>query len=69
MKLIADRLAPMTSFAEGTAGGNGAGQVVINISGLNPQATVEGRVIESDESYDSHLRLNSSDSINAEDVE
>jgi hypothetical protein len=49
LKLIADRLAPMTSFAEGTAGGSGAGKVVINISGLNPQATVEGRVIDAED--------------------
>lgn len=49
LKLIADRLAPMTSFAEGTAGGTGAGKVVINISGLNPTATVEGRVIEAED--------------------
>ena len=49
LKLIADRLAPMTSFAEGGAGGNGAGKVVINISGVNPQATVEARVIDAED--------------------
>lgn len=49
LKLIADRLAPMTSFAEGGAGGSGAGKVVINISGLNQQATVEGRVIDAED--------------------
>lgn len=49
LKLITDRLAPMTSFAEGTTGGNGAGKVVINISGLNPTATVEGRVIDAED--------------------
>ncbi len=49
LKLIADRLAPITNFTEGTAGGNGAGKVVINISGLNQQATVEGRVIDAED--------------------
>lgn len=49
LKLIADRLAPMTSFAEGGAGGSGAGKVVINISGLNQAATVEGRVIDAED--------------------
>lgn len=49
LKLIADRLAPLASFTEGGAGGNGAGKVVINISGLNPSATVEGRVIDAED--------------------
>jgi hypothetical protein len=51
LKLIADRLAPMTSFAEGGAGGSGAGKVVINISGLNPTPeikTVDGDIIDMD---------------------
>ena len=52
LKLIADRLAPMTSFAEGGAGGNGAGKVVINISGLhdnNSAVNVQGRVIDAED--------------------
>ena len=51
LKLIADRLAPMTSFAEGGAGGNGAGKVVINISGLsnNQDVNVQGRVIDAED--------------------
>ena len=51
LKLIADRLAPMTSFAEGTTGGNGAGKVVINISGLsnNQDVNVQGRVIDAED--------------------
>jgi hypothetical protein len=49
LKLIADRLAPMTSFTEGVAGGSSAGKVVINISGLNQEATVQGRVIDAED--------------------
>jgi hypothetical protein len=56
LKLIADRLAPMTSFAEGTAGGNGAGKVIINISGLTSNThaniddvSVQGRVIDAED--------------------
>ena len=52
LKLIADRLAPMTSFTEGGAGGNGAGKVVINIAGLhdnNNNVSVQGRVIDAED--------------------
>lgn len=49
LKLIADRLAPLASFTDGPAGGAGAGKVVINISGLNPQSTIEGRVIDAED--------------------
>jgi hypothetical protein len=52
LKLIADRLAPMTSFAEGGAGGSGAGKVVINISGLHDNGNgvnVQGRVIDAED--------------------
>ena len=52
LKLIADRLAPMTSFTEGGAGGSSAGKVVINISGLhdnNNGVNVQGRVIDAED--------------------
>jgi hypothetical protein len=52
LKLIADRLAPMTSFTEGGAGGSGAGKVVINISGLHDNGNgvnVQGRVIDAED--------------------
>jgi hypothetical protein len=52
LKLIADRLAPMTSFTEGGAGGGSAGKVVINISGLhdnNNGVNVQGRVIDAED--------------------
>lgn len=52
LKLIADRLAPITQFTEqGTTGGN-AGKVVINISGLTTptvEGTIEGRVINAED--------------------
>ena len=48
LKLIADRLAPITQFTEqGTAGANN-GKVVINISGLT-NTTVEGRTIDAED--------------------
>ena len=48
LKLIADRLAPMTSFAEQNASASGTGRVIINIAGLsNP--TIEGRVIDAED--------------------
>lgn len=52
LKLIADRLAPIANFTEQGAGNSGAGKVVINISGLNPTATVEGRVIDAEDIED-----------------
>ena len=48
LKLIADRLAPITQFTEQSANGAGAGRVVINIAGLNAP-TVEGRVIDAED--------------------
>ena len=48
LKLIADRLAPIAQFTEQTAGGAGAGKVVINIAGLS-SPTIEGRVIDSED--------------------
>ena len=48
LKLIADRLAPIAQFTEQTAGGAGAGKVVINIAGLT-SPTVEGRVIDAED--------------------
>jgi hypothetical protein len=49
LKLIADRLAPITQFTESGASGSNNGKVVINISGLNQAATVEGRVIDAED--------------------
>ena len=52
LKLIADRLAPLANFTEQSAGGSGAGRVVINISGLtspNIDGTIEGRVIDAED--------------------
>ena len=52
LKLIADRLAPLANFTEQSAGGNSAGRVVINISGLtspNIDGTIEGRVIDAED--------------------
>ena len=49
LKLIADRLAPLTSFTESGANGSNSGKVVINIAGLNANATVEGRVIDAED--------------------
>ena len=48
LKLIADRLAPITQFTEQAAGGAGAGKVVINIAGLT-SPTIEGRVIDAED--------------------
>ena len=48
LKLITDRLAPITQFTEQSANGAGAGRVVINIAGLN-SPTVEGRVIDAED--------------------
>ncbi len=51
LKLIADRLAPITQFTEQAAGGAGAGKVVINIAGLsnNSDVSVQGRVIDAED--------------------
>lgn len=51
LKLIADRLAPITQFTEQSAGGANAGKVVINISGLsnNENVSVDGRVIDAED--------------------
>ena len=51
LKLIADRLAPIAQFTEQTAGGAGAGKVVINISGLtnNSDVSVQGNVIDAED--------------------
>lgn len=51
LKLIADRLAPITQFTEQSANGAGAGRVVINISGLtnNDNVNVQGRVIDAED--------------------
>ena len=47
LKLVTDRLAPITQFGE-QSGGSGAGKVVINIAGLT-SPTVEGRVIDAED--------------------
>ena len=47
LKLVTDRLAPITQFGE-QSGGSGAGKVVINIAGLN-SPTIEGRVIDAED--------------------
>lgn len=52
IKLITDRLAPVSSFEENTASGNGSGRVIINISGLhdnNNAVNVQGRVIDAED--------------------
>jgi hypothetical protein len=51
LKLIADRLAPITQFTEQTTGGGNAGKVVINISGLSntDNVTMQGRVIDAED--------------------
>jgi hypothetical protein len=52
LKLIADRLAPLTSFTEQGAGGGSAGKVVINIAGLHDNGNgvnVQGRVIDAED--------------------
>ena len=52
LKLIADRLAPIANFTDGSSGGGGAGKVVINIAGLhdnNNNVSVQGRVIDAED--------------------
>ena len=51
LKLITDRLAPITQFTEAGIGGANAGKVVINISGLtnNDNVNVQGRVIDAED--------------------
>ena len=51
LKLVTDRLAPITQFAEQGSGGVGAGKVVINISGLSntDNVTMQGRVIDAED--------------------
>ena len=50
LKLIADRLAPITSFSDSGSGSGGAGKVVINIAGLSADHTVTaGRVIDAED--------------------
>jgi hypothetical protein len=51
LKLIADRLAPLTSFTESGANGSNSGKVVINIAGLNNSSdvSVQGRVIDAED--------------------
>lgn len=50
LKLIADRLAPITQFTEQGSGGGSAGKVVINIAGLSADHTVTaGRVIDAED--------------------
>ena len=50
IKLITDRLAPVSSFEE-NVGSSGAGKVVINISGLSntQDVNVHGRVIDAED--------------------
>ena len=50
IKLITDRLAPVSSFEE-NVGSSGAGKVVINISGLSntQDVNVQGRVIDAED--------------------
>ena len=48
LKLIADRLAPITQFTEQGVTGANNGKVVINISGLT-NTTVEGRTIDAED--------------------
>ena len=51
LKLIADRLAPIAQFTEQGVGGSTNGRVVINISGLtnNESVNVQGRVIDAED--------------------
>ena len=52
LKLITDRLAPITNFTEQSASGSNTGRVVINISGLTAptiDGTIEGRVIDAED--------------------
>jgi hypothetical protein len=48
LKLIADRLAPVTQFTESGVNGSNNGKVVINIAGLS-SPTIEGRVIDAED--------------------
>jgi len=48
LKLIADRLAPITQFTESGVNGSNNGKVVINIAGLQ-SPTIEGRVIDAED--------------------
>ena len=48
LKLIADRLAPVTQFTEAGVNGSNNGKVVINIAGLT-SPTIEGRVIDAED--------------------
>ena len=51
LKLITDRLAPLTKFDDSGSNGSGAGKVVINISGLSntDNVTMQGRVIDAED--------------------
>ena len=50
LKLVTDRLAPITQFAEQGSGGANSGKVVINISGLNSGSEITaGRVIDAED--------------------
>ena len=50
LKLIADRLAPITQFTEQGSGAGSGGKVVINIAGLTADHTVTaGRVIDAED--------------------
>jgi len=50
LKLIADRLAPITQFTEQGSGTGSGGKVVINIAGLSADhAVTAGRVIEAED--------------------
>ena len=48
LKLVTDRLAPVTQFAESGVNGSNNGKVVINIAGLT-SPTIEGRVIDAED--------------------
>ena len=48
LKLVTDRLAPVTQFTESGVNGSNNGKVVINIAGLT-SPTIEGRVIEAED--------------------
>ena len=51
LKLIADRLAPITQFTEAGVNGSNNGKVVINIAGLTntSDVSVQGRVIDAED--------------------
>ena len=48
LKLVTDRLAPVTQFTESGVNGSNNGKVVINIAGLT-SPTIEGRVIDAED--------------------